>query len=117
QKQRKRNLTKYIPDVAKAVYSVLERMAERAIEAGGGGRGSSGSALGDKEEVKPEQEATAKRRRLEVHDSRQLLPAVASHELTAATLQARLTEYVERIDTDMALEYQVQQGLAAGVAK
>ncbi|GIL49361.1 hypothetical protein Vafri_5660 [Volvox africanus] len=114
QKQRKRNLTKYIPDVAKAVYSVLERMAEHAI---GGGRGSSGSAPAGKEEVKVEQEAAAKRRRLEVNDSRQLLPAVANHELTAATLQARLTEYVERIDTDMALEYQVQQGLAAGVAK
>ncbi|GIL73715.1 hypothetical protein Vretimale_5397 [Volvox reticuliferus] len=116
QKQRKRNLTKYIPDVAKAVYSVLERMAERALEAGGGGHGNSGGAPAG-EDVKTEQEAAAKRRRLEVNDTRQLLPAVASHELTAATLQARLTEYVERIDTDMALEYQVQQGLAAGVAK
>ncbi|EFJ46844.1 hypothetical protein VOLCADRAFT_62055 [Volvox carteri f. nagariensis] len=87
QKQRKRNLTKYIPDVANAVYA------------------------------KEDEEREAKRRRLEVADERHLLPAVVSHELTTATLQARLTEYVERIDTDMALEYQVQQGLAAGVAK
>ena len=33
---------------------------------------------------------------------------------TEATLRARLEEHVERIDTDLALEYQMAQGLAAG---
>lgn len=37
--------------------------------------------------------------------------------MSQATLERKLAEYVERIDTDMALEYQVAQGLAAGAAK
>ncbi|PNW88219.1 hypothetical protein CHLRE_01g019750v5 [Chlamydomonas reinhardtii] len=110
QKQRKKTLSKYIPDVANAIYSVLERMAGAAA-GGGAGDGEAGPA--------------AKRRRTEdpggggllVRDEFGLLPAVAAKEVTAATLASRLSEYVERIDTDMALEYQVQQGLAAGEAK
>eukprot|EP00877_Chromochloris_zofingiensis_P003200 jgi/Chrzof1/12881/Cz07g10220.t1 len=35
--------------------------------------------------------------------------------VTLQTLQHRLTEHVERIDTDLALEYQVQQGMAGAV--
>ncbi|GBF92117.1 DNA topoisomerase [Raphidocelis subcapitata] len=87
---RKRNLTKYIPNTAAAIFAVLESMA--AAPAKG-----------------------PKRRRLqERHD----VPAlVQSGEVTEALLAARLAEHVERIDTDMALEYQVQQGLAAGAAK
>lgn len=38
-------------------------------------------------------------------------------QVSQATLERKLAEYVERIDTDMALEYQVSQGLAAGAAK
>ncbi|GLC57111.1 DNA topoisomerase 6 subunit B [Pleodorina starrii] len=109
QKQRKRNLTKYISDVANSVFSVLERMAAARGTAAAGGSGGGGE--------EGQEAAAAKRRRLEVPDEKKLLPAVASQELTAGTLAARLTEYVDRIDTDMALEYQVQQGLAAGVAK
>ena len=37
--------------------------------------------------------------------------------LLPSELTAKLTEHVDRIDTDLALEYQVQQGLAAGAAK
>lgn len=36
-------------------------------------------------------------------------------QVTLQTLQHRLTEHVERIDTDLALEYQVQQGMAGAV--
>ncbi|GFR50834.1 hypothetical protein Agub_g13107 [Astrephomene gubernaculifera] len=113
QKLRKRNLTKYIPDVANAIYSVLERMAQREEGAGGGGGGGGGDEGG----AGGSAGGAVKRPRIAFHDEKQLLPLVARREVTAATLQARLTEYVERIDTDMALEYQVQQGLAAGVAK
>ncbi|KAG2444490.1 hypothetical protein HXX76_001240 [Chlamydomonas incerta] len=117
QKQRKKTLSKYIPDVANAIYSVLERMAGTAA-----GDGAAAGAGGGGEEAGP----AAKRRRTEgagvgprggLRDERGLLPAVAAREVTAATLASRLSEYVERIDTDMALEYQVQQGLAAGEAK
>lgn len=38
-------------------------------------------------------------------------------QVSQATLERKLAEYVERIDTDMALEFQVSQGLAAGAAK
>lgn len=38
-------------------------------------------------------------------------------QVSEGTLERKLSEYVERIDTDMALEYQVSQGLAAGAAK
>lgn len=84
QRQRRKNLTKYVPAAAEAVYSVLAAMADRP---GGGG---------------------PKRRRLEA-GAPGLLPGVASGETTADTLAARLNEYVERVDTDLALEYQMQQ--------
>jgi hypothetical protein len=82
QRQRRKNLTKYIPAAANAVYGVLAAMADRP-----GG---------------------PKRRRLEV-GAPALLPGVASGVTTAETLAARLNEYVERVDTDLALEYQMQQ--------
>jgi DNA topoisomerase VI subunit B len=82
QRQRRKNLTKYIPAAANAVYGVLVAMADRP-----GG---------------------PKRRRLEAGVPG-LLPGVASGATTADTLAARLNEYVERVDTDLALEYQMQQ--------
>lgn len=88
QKQRKKNLTKYIPNVATAVYTVLKTLADQ-------------------------QKDPAKRRRL--NDPQAVVPSVASGTVTAETLAAALSEHVERIDTDMALEYQMQQGLVDGV--
>eukprot|EP00878_Enallax_costatus_P004292 GHUV01004523.1.p1 GENE.GHUV01004523.1~~GHUV01004523.1.p1 ORF type:complete len:513 (+),score=171.62 GHUV01004523.1:484-2022(+) len=90
QQQRKRNLTKYIPDAARAIFSVLEKMAESEP------RGP-------------------KRRRLQQQTD--ILQQVSRKEVSEGTLERKLAEYVERIDTDMALEYQVSQGLAAGAAK
>ena len=37
--------------------------------------------------------------------------------MTLAALQARLADHVERIDSDLALEFLMQQGVAAGGAK
>eukprot|EP00882_Tetradesmus_deserticola_P017410 GHRQ01018650.1.p3 GENE.GHRQ01018650.1~~GHRQ01018650.1.p3 ORF type:complete len:186 (+),score=116.73 GHRQ01018650.1:2968-3525(+) len=90
QQQRKRNLTKYIPNAAGAIYAVLAAMA-----------GSSAKG--------------PKRRRLQEASS--LLQQVARKEVMQATLEKKLAEHVERIDTDMALEFQVAQGLAGGAAK
>ncbi|CAK0734996.1 hypothetical protein CVIRNUC_000513 [Coccomyxa viridis] len=87
QKLRKKNLTKYIPNAAYAIYRVLQSMSET-------------------EPVGP------KRRRLQ--EDNDILGPVQRQEVQEATLVQRLNEYVERIDTDMALEYQMQQGMAEG---
>lgn len=96
QAQRKRNLNKYIPNAAAAIFTVLEKMA------GSDARGP-------------------KRRRLQEQQQQQtgqeLLAMVTKQEVSQAVLERRLAEHVERIDTDMALEFQVSQGLAAGAAK
>jgi len=113
QAQRRRNLTKYIPDACGALWGVLQAMAEapadragpkrrRVVEqalargggGGGGGIGGGGSGGG-----------------------RELLARVTSGAVTLATLQSALSDHVERIDTDLALEYQVRQGVAAGADK
>ena len=103
QKQRKRNLTKYVPDAANALFGVLDSMAEGDEEA----------AEGSKNPVIPP--AGPKRRRLELLDNGgQMLRDVSSGKVTRDTLAAMLTEHVERVDTDMALEFQMAKGLAAG---
>ena len=74
QKLRRKNLTKYIPNAAAAVFKVLQSMA-------------GAPAVG------------SKRRRLQ--DEEDILEPVTRGETVEATLAQRLTEYVERIDTDM----------------
>ena len=74
QKLRRKNLTKYIPNAAAAVFKVLQSMAQAP-------------AVG------------SKRRRLQAEDD--ILEPVTRGETVEATLAQRLTEYVERIDTDM----------------
>ena len=75
QKLRRKNLTKYIPNAAAAVFKVLQSMAQTP-------------AVG------------SKRRRLQ--QEMDILGPVQRGETVEATLAQRLTEYVERIDTDMA---------------
>lgn len=83
QNARRKNLTKYIPNAAAAIFTVLEKMTAVAAAVG------------------------SKRRRLEsTHD---LLEDVRSKKVLESTLSDALAAHVERIDTDMALEYQLQQ--------
>lgn len=96
QAQRKRNLTKYIPNAASAIFTVLEKMA------GSNPRGPKRQRLQEQQQQQTGEE---------------LLAMVAKHEVSQALLERKLAEHVERIDTDMALEFQVSQGLAAGAAK
>ncbi len=104
QKQRKRNLTKYVPDAANALFGVLDSMAE----------GEDGEGAGE-EGAPPIPPAGPKRKRLEALDNAgQMLRDVSSGKVTRDTLAAALTEHVERVDTDMALEFQMAKGLAAG---
>lgn len=74
QKLRRKNLTKYIPNAAAAVFKVLQSMAQAP-------------AVGNKRRCLQEEE--------------DILEPVARGETVEATLAQRLTEYVERIDTDM----------------
>jgi DNA topoisomerase VI B subunit len=76
QRQRKRNLVKYIPNVAAAVQAVLLSMA-----------------------AKPDAPHAAKRRRVDAAHG--VVAGVARGEVTEEVLAARLTEHVERIDMDM----------------
>lgn len=92
QKLRKRNLTKYIPNVAGAVFTVLKSIA-------------------DAQKVTM---TSSKKRRLGNKDGDDVIPGVVAGQVTEALLSAKLSEHVERIDSDMALEYQMQQGLVDG---
>lgn len=80
QRQRKKNLTKYVPNVAAAVYAVLKAMA------GVGESGAGGAPV-------------AKRRRVAAGDT--VLAGVAKGDVTEELLAKRLEEHVERIDMDM----------------
>lgn len=87
QAQRKRNLAKYIPNTVSALWGVLKHMAENPAQG-------------------------PKRRRLDLEHS--VTREVRSGSVTQSQLITKLTEHVERIDTDLALEYQMSQGLVAG---
>lgn len=74
QHQRRKNLVKYIPNAARAVFTVLESMAESRA-------------------------AGPKRKRMQDDDD--ILAPVKQMRTSEDTLIARLTEHVEKIDSDM----------------
>ncbi|CAL9758698.1 unnamed protein product [Musa acuminata subsp. burmannicoides] len=80
--ERKRNLTRYIPDASRAIMDVLEEMA---------------------------QNYEPKRQRYDKEDD-ELLNKIASKEITEATFGESLSQYVEQVDYEMALEYATQSG-------
>ncbi|XAR69882.1 DNA topoisomerase (ATP-hydrolyzing) [Bertholletia excelsa] len=82
QQERKRNLSKYIPDATNAVYDVLREMSSHA----------------------------SKRRRFEGGDA-ELLKKVSTHLITKDTLREKLAQHVEQVDYEMALEYATQSGV------
>eukprot|EP00268_Persea_americana_P047268 TRINITY_DN4914_c0_g1_i12.p1 TRINITY_DN4914_c0_g1~~TRINITY_DN4914_c0_g1_i12.p1 ORF type:complete len:313 (-),score=56.69 TRINITY_DN4914_c0_g1_i12:306-1244(-) len=82
--ERKRNLTRYIPDASKAIFDVLKEMAQ--------GR--------------------EKRRRRYEGEEDEILKKVATREITEATLREKLAQHVEQVDYEMALEYAAQSGVS-----
>ncbi|OAY68721.1 DNA topoisomerase 6 subunit B [Ananas comosus] len=82
--ERKRNLNRYIPDASRAVMEVLEQMAHNR---------------------------ESKRQRYDKEDE-ELLDKVASEEITEKTLKECLTQHVEQVDYEMALEYATQSGVS-----
>lgn len=82
--ERKRNLTRYIPDASKAIFDVLKEMAQ-------GGE---------------------KRRRRYEGEEDEILKKVATSEITEATLREKLAQHVEQVDYEMALDYAAQSGVS-----
>lgn len=83
QQERKRNLSKYIPDASNAVYNVLQEMAKSHA---------------------------SKKKRYEEGDA-DILQKVSDHLITKETLYEKLTQHVEKVDYEMALEYATQTGV------
>ncbi|CBJ26118.1 DNA topoisomerase VI subunit B-like protein Topoisomerase 6 subunit B [Ectocarpus siliculosus] len=95
QKERKKVLTKYIPDVSRAVFGLLTAMQKRARDGeedkGGGAGGASKRARG----------ATAKT---------QIMASLDSKEVTEKTLAAGLSAAVNQHDAEAAKEESVAAG-------
>uniref|UniRef100_A0A0E0QP10 DNA topoisomerase VI subunit B transducer domain-containing protein n=2 Tax=Oryza TaxID=4527 RepID=A0A0E0QP10_ORYRU len=81
---RKRNLNRYIPDVARAIMETLGEIAD---------------------------ESPPKRPRYDKEDE-ELLEKVNSEEVTEMTFRDCLTQHVEQVDYEMALEYAMQSGVS-----
>ncbi|BBN02322.1 DNA topoisomerase VI subunit B [Marchantia polymorpha subsp. ruderalis] len=80
---RKRSLAKYIPDVSRAIYDVLSIIAE--------GQKAKRARYGD--------------------TYVDMLNKVALQAITEATVKQKLTQHVEQVDAEMALEYAIQTGM------
>ncbi|KAK4760520.1 hypothetical protein SAY87_005413 [Trapa incisa] len=84
QQERKRNLSKYIPNATGAVYDVLKEMAQSHV---------------------------SKKKRFEGEDA-ELLSKVSARLITKDTLSEKLAQHVEQVDYEMALEYATQSGVS-----
>ncbi|KAK3443546.1 DNA topoisomerase 6 subunit B [Eucalyptus grandis] len=84
QQERKRNLSKYVPNAAGAVYDVLKEMA---------------------------QSHALKKKRYEDEDA-DLLDKVSARLITKDMLTEKLSQHVEKVDYEMALEFATQRGVS-----
>ncbi|GAB2218350.1 hypothetical protein Droror1_Dr00001570 [Drosera rotundifolia] len=84
QQERKRNLSRYIPDAANAIYDVLKEMAKLHA---------------------------SKKKRYEYEDA-EILRQVCDRSLTTDVLKEKLAKHVEQVDYEMALEYATQTGVS-----
>ncbi|XP_062170901.1 DNA topoisomerase 6 subunit B [Alnus glutinosa] len=85
QQERKRNLSRYIPDATGAVYDVLRDMA---------------------------QSHASKKKRYDDDEDAELLRKVSARLITKETLREKLAQHVEQVDYEMALEYATQSGVS-----
>ncbi|MEW5318661.1 MAG: hypothetical protein WDW38_009866 [Sanguina aurantia] len=111
QESRKRNLTRYIPDVTS---SIIKPVHDNNCTPTSFLPALPRSLRRCRPVAAQQQRVGRSVRKLQQGDD--LLVRVASKAVTEKTLAARLLEHIERIDTDMALEYQVAQGMV-GAAK
>ncbi|XP_058748877.1 DNA topoisomerase 6 subunit B [Vicia villosa] len=83
QQERKRNLSRYIPDASGAIYNVLKQMI-------------------------PSQPS----KKIRYGDDEELLRKVSDNLVTKETLSEKLAKHVEQVDYEMALEYATQSGVS-----
>ncbi|KAI3984321.1 hypothetical protein MKX01_011275 [Papaver californicum] len=84
QQERKRNLTRYIPDVTGAIYDVLRQTA---------------------------QAQSSKKKRYDEEDA-EILKQVSARLITKQTLHDKLAKHVEQVDYEMAMDYATQSGVS-----
>ncbi|KAF3448921.1 hypothetical protein FNV43_RR09638 [Rhamnella rubrinervis] len=84
QQERKRNLSKYLPDATGAIYDVLKEMSKLHA---------------------------SKKKRYNKEDA-ELLGNVSAGLITKETLREKLAQRVEQVDYEMALEYATQSGVS-----
>ncbi|KAJ7980727.1 DNA topoisomerase 6 subunit B [Quillaja saponaria] len=84
QQERKRNLSRYIPDATGAVYDVLREMAR----------------------------SYASKKSRYAEDDAEMLRKVSARLITKETLREKLAQHVEKVDYEMALEYATQSGVS-----
>ncbi|KAF5179721.1 Dna topoisomerase 6 subunit b [Thalictrum thalictroides] len=83
QQERKRTLSKYIPDVTNAIYEILRDAAQQH----------------------------AKKRRYEGEDA-ELVKKISMKSITKEMLREELTKHVEKVDYEMALDYAMHSGVS-----
>lgn len=83
QQERKRNLSRYIPDATNAVYDVLKYMS---------------------------QSHASKKKRYSGEEA-EILSNITANLITKETIKEKLAEHVEKVDYEMALEYATQSGV------
>lgn len=96
---RKKNLFRYIPDAARAIFGVLDKVAARDDPPAKRQRLLDASARAPVPGAAHEAEGTGA-----------LLEQVRRAQVTEAVLRERLQQHVEQQDEDQALEYAMQQG-------
>ncbi|KAJ7980730.1 DNA topoisomerase 6 subunit B [Quillaja saponaria] len=84
QQERKRNLSRYIPDATGAVYDVLREMAQ----------------------------SYASKKSRYTEDDAEMLRKVSARLITKETLREKLAQHVKKVDYEMALEYATQSGVS-----
>ncbi|CAL5200102.1 unnamed protein product [Lathyrus oleraceus] len=83
QQERKRNLSRYIPDASGAIYNVLKQMIPSNPS-----------------------------KKIRYGDDLELLRNVSDNLVTKETFSEKLTKHVEQVDYEMALEYATQSGVS-----
>lgn len=83
QQERKRNLSRYIPDATNAIYDVLKHMS---------------------------QSHASKKKRYSGEEA-EILSNITANLITKETIKEKLAEHVEKVDYEMALEYATQSGV------
>ncbi|XP_031494160.1 DNA topoisomerase 6 subunit B isoform X2 [Nymphaea colorata] len=111
--ERKRNLFRYIPDVSRAIYEVLERMATDRVE--DQKLDQTEKAKQDRKRLRGKEEQSqnmdGKRQHYDYEDA-EILQKVLMKEISQATLREKLSEHVEKVDYEMVLEYAAQSGVS-----